>query len=87
MIDNETLNKIVQKKTLWAEIELKQELRALLRTQMNNQIKELEQAIINLSAEIKQKLIEFESVAQWLTEREYESLLCQQYKKNKSIIK
>jgi hypothetical protein len=75
MIDNETLNKIIEKKTLWAEIEAqKREY-----SRLQSQIRDVEQAMTYISIEVQKKLHEFQEIGEWLSEREQESLL--RYKK------
>jgi len=70
MIDNETMNKIIRKKIIWAEINAKeQEYKRL-----QKQIDELEQAKKDLSFDVQKRLEESQKIAEWLDEREYEAL-------------
>lgn len=70
MIDNETMNKIIRKKIIWAEIKAKEQEYHRLQSQ----IKELEQAKKDISFEVQKKLDESQKIAEWLDEREYEAL-------------
>ena len=69
-MNNETLNKILRKKIIWAEIKAKeQEYKRLC-----NQIEEIEQAKCDLSFEVQKRLDESQKIADWLLEKEYEAL-------------
>lgn len=69
-MNNETLNKILRKKIIWAEIKAKeQEYKRLC-----NQIEEIEQAKRDLSFEVQKRLDESQKIADWLLEKEYEAL-------------
>ena len=70
MIDNETMNKIIRKKIIWAEIKAKEQEYKRLQKQIN----ELEQAQADISFEVQRKLDESQKIAEWLDEREYEAL-------------
>lgn len=70
MIDNETMNKIIRKKVIRAEIKAQeQEYKRL-----QKQIDELEQAKKDVSFEVQKRLDESQKIAEWLDEREYEAL-------------
>ena len=69
-MNNETLNKILRKKVLWAEIKAKeQEYKRLCK-----QIEEIEQAKRDLSFEVQKRIDESQKIADWLLEKEYEAL-------------
>jgi t-SNARE complex subunit (syntaxin) len=76
MIDNETINKIIRKKVVWAEIKAKQQEYKRLQ----KQIDELEQAKKDVSFEVQKKLEESQNIAEWLDERDCEALLCYEEK-------
>lgn len=69
-MNDETLNKILRKKIIWAEIKAKeQEYKRLCK-----QIEEIEQAKRDLSFEVQKRLDESQKIADWLLEKEYEAL-------------
>ncbi len=69
-MNNETLNKIIRKKVLWAEIKSKEQEYYRLQ----NQIDELEKAKKDVSFEVQKRLAESEKTGEWLSEREQEAL-------------
>lgn len=69
-MDNETINKILRKKILWAEIKVKeQEYRRLC-----YQIEKLEEDKKDISFDIQKRIEESERISNWLLEKEYEAL-------------
>lgn len=70
MIANETMNKIIRKKIIWAEIKAKEQEYSRLQ----KQIDELKQAKKDISFEVQKKLDESQKIAEWLDQREYEAL-------------
>ena len=70
-MNNETLNKIIRKKVIWAEIKAKEQEYQRLQ----KQIDELEQAKKDVSFEVQKRLTEGEKIGEWMTEREYEALM------------
>ena len=70
MMNQETLNKYMRKKTLWAEIKAKEQEYQ----RINKQIHELEMAKKDISFDVQKKLEESQEIADWLLEREYEAL-------------
>jgi SMC interacting uncharacterized protein involved in chromosome segregation len=69
-MNDETLNKILRKKIIWAEIKAKeQEYKRLCK-----QIEEIEHAKRDLSFEVQKRLDESQKIADWLLEKEYEAL-------------
>ena len=69
-MNTETLNKILRRKIIWAEIKAKeQEYKRLCK-----QIEEIEQAKRDLSFEVQKRLDESQKIADWLLEKEYEAL-------------
>jgi hypothetical protein len=71
-MNNETLNKIIRKKVIWAEIKAKEQEYQRLQ----KQIDELEQAKKDVSFEVQKRLAEGEKIGEWMAEREYEALMC-----------
>lgn len=69
-MNQETLNKIVRKKVLWAEIDEKE----MQYRRVQNQIDVLEMDKHAIKQGIKKKLKELEEIAEWLLRKEYESL-------------
>ena len=70
-MNNETLNKVIRKKIIWAEIKAKgQEYHRL-----QKQINELEQAKKDVSFEVQKKIAESEKIGEWMAQREYEALM------------
>jgi len=65
-----TVNKIIRKKVIWAEIKAKEQ--EYMRIQ--NQINELEQFQRDISFEVQKKINESQEIAEWLDSREYEAL-------------
>jgi len=79
-MNDETLNKIIRKKVIWAEIKAKeQEYQRLC-----NQIKELEQSKKDISFEVQKRLAESEKIGEWMSEREYNALLNNQSSGNQA---
>lgn len=70
-MNNETLNKIIRKKVIWAEIKAKEQEYHRLQ----KQIDELEQAKKDVSFEVQKRLAESEKIGEWMAEREYEALM------------
>lgn len=70
-MNNETLNKIIRKKVIWAEIKAKEQEYHRLQ----KQIDELEQAKKDVSFEVQKRLSESEKIGEWMAEREYEALM------------
>lgn len=70
MINQETLNKIIRKKVIWAEIKAKEQ--EYHRAQ--KQIDELEQAKKDISFEVQKRLQESQEIGEWMDLKEYESL-------------
>lgn len=70
IMNQQILNKIIRKKTIWAEIKAhEQEYNRL-----QKQIEELENAKKDLSFRVQKKLQESQDIADWLLQKEYESL-------------
>lgn len=69
-MNQETLNKIVRKKVLWAEIDEKE----MQYVRIQNQINVLEKDKHAIKQGIRKKLNELEEIGEWLAEKEYESL-------------
>ena len=67
MIDNETMNKIIRKKIIWAEITAKEQEY----NRLQKQIDELEKAKKDISFEVQKRLAEGEKIGEWFNEREY----------------
>lgn len=70
-MNDETLNKIIRKKVIWAEIKAKEQEYHRLQ----KQIDELEQAKKDVSFEVQKRLAESEKIGEWMAEREYERVL------------
>jgi len=70
MINQETLNKIIRKKVIWAEIKASEQEYKRFQTK----IKILEQAKADVSFEVQKLLQESQKIAEWLDEKEYETL-------------
>ena len=70
-MNQETMNKIIRKKIIWAEIKAKEQEYQRLQ----KQIDELEQAKKDVSFEVQKRLTEGEKIGEWMTEREYEALM------------
>lgn len=70
-MNNETLNKIIRKKVIWAEIKAKEQEYHRLQ----KQIDELEQAKKDVIFTVQKRLVESEKIGEWMTEREYEALM------------
>lgn len=68
MINKESLDKVIRKKVLWAEIKIKEEEYKRLQ----KQIKELEQAKGDIIFEVQKRLTESQEIAEWLDQKEYE---------------
>ncbi len=70
-MNQETMNKIIRKKIIWAEIKAKeQEYKRL-----QKQIDELEQAKKDVSFEVQKRLAESEKIGEWFAKREYDALM------------
>jgi predicted patatin/cPLA2 family phospholipase len=69
-MDNQTLNKIIRKKVIWAEIKAKEQEYQ----RIQKQIDELEQAKKDISFQVQKRLDESEEIGAWLDQQEYESL-------------
>lgn len=69
-MNNETLNKILRKKILWAEIKAKEQEYSRL----SKQIEVLEQAKKDVSFDIQKRVDESQKIADWLLEKEYDAL-------------
>lgn len=70
MINQETLNKILRKKIIWAEIKAKeQEYKRL-----SSQIEDLKLAQRDISFDIQKRIEESEQIGEWMLEKEYEQL-------------
>jgi hypothetical protein len=78
MINQETLNKIIRKKVIWAEIKAKEQEYHRLQ----KQIDELEQAKKDISFYVQKKLQESQEIAEWMDLKEYESLKIIEENKN-----
>ncbi len=70
-MNEETMNKIIRKKIIWAEIKAKEQEYQRLQ----KQIDELEQAKKDVSFEVQKKLAESEKIGEWFAEREYDALM------------
>jgi len=70
MIDITTMNKIIRKRIIWAEIKAKEQEYSRLQ----KQIDELEQAKKDISFDVQKRLNESQEIAEWLDQKEYESL-------------
>ena len=70
MIDVTTMNKIIRKRIIWAEIKAKEQEYSRLQ----KQIDELEQAKKDISFDVQKRLNESQEIAEWLDQKEYESL-------------
>jgi t-SNARE complex subunit (syntaxin) len=70
MINQETLNKIIRKKVIWAEVKAKEQEYQ----RINKQIDELKQAQKDISFDIQKKLEESQVIADWMLEQEYNEL-------------
>jgi predicted patatin/cPLA2 family phospholipase len=70
-MNNETLNKIIRKKVIWAEIKAKEQEYHRLQ----KQIDELEWAKKDVCFEVQKRLDESEKIGEWMAEREYEALM------------
>ena len=70
MINQETLNKIIRKKVIWAEIKSKeQEYKRL-----SSQIEDLKLAQRDISFDIQKRINESEQIGEWMLEQEYNEL-------------
>ncbi|MEK6881051.1 MAG: hypothetical protein AABY22_15640, partial [Nanoarchaeota archaeon] len=65
-----TLNKIIRKKVIWAEIKSNEQEY----NRLQKQIDELEKAKKDISFSVQKKLQESQDIADWLLEKEYKSL-------------
>ena len=70
MIDVTTMNKIIRKRIIWAEIKAKEQEYSRLQ----KQIDELERAKKDISFDVQKRLNESQEIAEWLDQKEYESL-------------
>jgi len=69
-MNNESLNKIIRKKIIWAEIKAKEQEYQ----RIQEQIVGLEQAKKDISFEIQKRLAENEEINEWMSEREHDAL-------------
>jgi hypothetical protein len=69
-MNQETLNKYIRKKTLWAEIKAKEQEYVRL----NKQIEDIKQAQRDISFDIQKRLDESQQIADWMLEQEYLAL-------------
>ena len=69
-MNQETLNKIIRKKVIWAEIKSNEQEY----NRLQKQIDELEKAKKDISFSVQKKLQESQDIADWLLEKEYKSL-------------
>ena len=70
IIEDKLLNKIIRKKVIWAEIKSKEQEYERIQKQIN----ELEQAKKDISFDIQKRIDEFQKIAEWLDQKEYEAL-------------
>lgn len=69
-MNQETMNKIIRKKIIWAEIKAKeQEYKRL-----SSQIEDLKLAQRDISFDIQKRIDESEQIGEWMLEKEYEGL-------------
>lgn len=77
-MNQESLNKIIRKKIIWAEIKAKeQEYKRL-----SSQIEDLKLAQRDISFDIQKRIEESEQIAEWMLEKEYEALKSVEQKQN-----
>ena len=69
-MNQETLNKILRKKILWAEIKAKEQEYKRIQKQIN----ELEQAKSDISFQVQKRLDKSQAIADWLLQKEYEGI-------------
>ena len=78
-LNSKTVNKIIRKKVIWAEIKAKEQEYGRLQ----KQISELEQAKKDISFEVQKRLAESQEIADWLDQQEYEALMKENNQNNK----
>lgn len=76
-MNQETMNKIIRNKIIWAEIKAKeQEYKRL-----SSQIEYLKLAQRDISFDIQKRIDESEQIGEWMLEKEHEGLLSAEAKK------
>ena len=69
MINEETLNKVIRKKVLWAEIKANEQEY----NRIGKQIDELMKARQDISFQVQKRLEEGQQIAEWLDQKQYEN--------------
>lgn len=68
--EDKIYNKLIRKKTIWAEIKAKEQEYNIIQ----KQIDELEQAKKDISFDVQKRLEESQKISEWLDQKEYQRL-------------
>ena len=75
-MNQETMNKIIRKKIIWAEIKAKeQEYKRL-----SSQIEDLKLTQRDISFDVQKRIDESQQIGEWMLDKEYEGLLSSEVK-------